>query len=205
MNTVNNDDSIKERRRREPIKPVVPGVRSYSDVTKNGPTTVVFSTSITKGLRSFDDTVDGKVHFRRYHGQKARHIKECVWMHLEELAPSAVILQMGGNDLPTPRYNPVPTIEIAKHIIETGVICRNFGVQKVCVGGVTIRKQFYTRQRCRELNVHLAEMCKIHGFVFIDNSDIELEHLYDGVHLNEEGSNKLYENYLFGLNADIVI
>jgi hypothetical protein len=186
---------------------MVPGARTYSDVTRDGPTTVVFSTSITKGLKQehFDEKVNGQVIFRRFHGHKARHIKEYVWTHLEELTPASAIIQMGGNDLPTPRHNPVPVIDIANHIIETGVICRNYGVQKVCIGGVISRRQHYMQQRCRDLNALLVNMCKIHGFIFLDNSDIESRDLYDGVHLNDQGNGKLFENYLFGLNGDIIV
>ena len=180
----------------------MPGERTYKEVTRDGPTTVIFSTSITKGLpfTDFNEKVNGKVDFRRFHGHKAKHIKEYVWTHLEELSPSQAIIQMGGNDLPTPRDKPVPVVDIANHIIQTGVICRNYGVKKVCIGGVTLRKQQYTHHRRRELNNHLRSLCKLHKFVYINNDDIGLEHLYDGTHLTDEGSNILCDNYTYVLN-----
>ena len=45
-------------------------------------------------------------------------------------------------------------------------------------------------------------MCKSHGFKFIDNRNISISHLYDGVHIGKPGSNILMENYLRALNSD---
>ena len=202
----NDCDSDDNKKRRERVKQIVPGIRNYNEVTRDGPNTVVFSTSITKGIgySEFNERITGQANFRRFHGHKVRHIKEYVWTHLEELSPSSAIIQMGGNDLPTPKDNPVPVIEIANHIIETGIICRNYGVQKICIGSVTPRKQHYTIHRRKELNDHLQQMCKVHKFIYIDNSEIGTEHLYDGVHLTDEGSNILRDNYLDALNASVV-
>ena len=113
-----------------------------------------------------------------------------------------MILHMGGNDLLSPRGEPpTPVEDIAKDIIEAGKICRRYGVRNVFIASVTIRKQTFAQRRCEELNNILHDLCSSHGFVYMDNSNITLDHLYDGVHLKYEGSILLANNYLFYLNT----
>ena len=185
--------------------PIVPGVRTYSNVAEEGEECMIFSTSITKGIRrnEFNDHYQrGTASFRRYHGDRVRHIKEYLWTHLEESRPKTVILHMGGNDLPTPRGETPRSIdEIANDIMEAGDTCRRYGVRDIFVSSVVVRKQLYAQRRCEELNACLRELCTSHGFIYIDNSNIKLEHLYDGVHLNSEGTILLASNYLSYLNS----
>ena len=111
-----------------------------------------------------------------------------------------VIIQTGGNDLsPLPGKKALPTADIAKSIIEVGTVCKQFDAQHVLIGGVTTRSKEYEQRRCQELNEVLEGMCKLNGFTFIDNSTITTEHLYDGVHLNNNGSKVLADNYLNAL------
>ena len=53
------------------------------------------------------------------------------------------------------------------------------------------------------MNNILQQLCRTHGFVFVDNGNITVDHLQrDGIHLTEEGSVILANNYLFYLNDD---
>jgi hypothetical protein len=184
---------------------IVPGPRSYSDVTKLGEECIIFSSSITQRIkrRNLDETfAGGNVSFRRFPGAKARHIKDYTETTLKESAPKFAIIQSGGNDLPTPRYNPVPVADIANEIIETGLLCRRYGVQHIFISSVLLRRQFYQQQRCRDLNAFLRDLCVVNNFIFIDNANISVEHLFtDGVHLTDQGSQILCDNYLFYLNS----
>ena len=56
-------------------------------------------------------------------------------------------------------------------------------------------------KRRTELNALLKDMCYDLGYIYIDNNNIEHEHLFnDGVHLNQEGSYILAKNILHALN-----
>ena len=135
-------------------------------------------------------------------GGKVRHIKDYITTHLRENRYETVLLQIGSNDIPTPRSNPVPVEEIAKIIIDTGLMCREYGVKDVLIAGIIPRRQWYTFNRCAELNKILIAECKLHNFIFIDNSNVLPTHLHsDGIHLNDEGSEVLTQNYLFSLNS----
>ena len=91
------------------VTPIRPGVNSYRDAVVEGKKAVVFSTSMTRSIRinEFNSYYkEGNARFFRFHGAKARHVKDYVLSHLEEEQPDSVIIQMGGNDLPTGRPKP---------------------------------------------------------------------------------------------------
>ena len=114
--------------------------------------------------------------------------------------PETVIIQGGGNDLPVNSgEKSVPLLTIANHIIDAGLMCRRNGALNVFIGGVTTRKGNYLKKRCEALNIEIQDLCKKHRFVFIDNTEIKDEHLYDGVHLNDDGTKILADNYLNAL------
>ena len=184
---------------------VVPGPRNYSDVTKDGEETIIFSNSITKGIRVrelnhwFDG--EGALSFRRFPGGLSHHVKSHIPTYLEEVGPKSVIIQSGGNDLPSIRGNLIPISDIASNIIESGEICRNYGAKNIFIAEVPVRLKSYIQERCHSLNALLKELCEQHDFTFLDNSNITTAHLYqDGVHLNNEGSDILANNYLSYLN-----
>ena len=113
-----------------------------------------------------------------------------------------VVLQCGGNDLPTSKANPTPVDNIAKNIIDTAKICENHGAEHILICGIITRNnRGYMEKRRTELNALLKDMCYDLGYIYIDNNNIEHEHLFnDGVHLNQEGSYILAKNLLHALN-----
>ena len=180
-----------------------PGDNDYNEAVKYGKTTVVFSTSITKGInvRQFNDRYKmGTARFRRFHGAKSKYMKHYVLPTLVDEKPQVVLLQCGGNDLPTSRKNPTPVVDIANHIIDTAKICENYGADSVLISSIITRKQGYMERRRTELNRVLKEMCYDYGFIYVDNDNIKYEHLYDEVHLNHDGSDILGTNFLHALN-----
>ena len=159
---------------------------------------------MTKGirLREFNSFFkNGSATFHRFHGSKARHMKNYVKTPLDENRPDTVIVLTGGNDLQTKRVNPTPVEDIAKDIIEVGKICRTYGVTIIIISSVIIRRSPFMAKRCKELNNILKGMCHEFNFNFIDNDNISTANLaYDGVHLNVDGNIKLAKNFLSILN-----
>ena len=187
------------------VNSLVPGPRKYSDVVVKGPETLIVSNSITKGINKKDINErydgDGQLSFRRFPGAKTEDVRAYLPTNLSKTKPETVIIQTGGNDLPTPRSNPVPVEVIAKTIVECGLLCKSYGVKNVLISGIPIRRPYYMQTRCKELNLLLQEHCRNEGFTFIDNGNIDLSHTYDGTHLTQEGSALLRDNYLLELNA----
>ena len=187
------------------VNSLVPGPRQYSDVVQKGPETLIVSNSITKGItvRDINERFDGGGHvsFRRFPGAKADDVRDYLPSNLSKVKPETVIIQSGGNDLPTPRSNPVQVEEIAKTIVECGLLCKSYGVKNVLISGVPMRRPHYLKTRCKDLNLLLQEHCLLEGFIFVDNGNIDTSHTYDGTHLTQEGSALLRDNYLFELNS----
>ena len=76
-------------------------------------------------------------------------------------------------------------------------------MKNIFISSVLQRRKHYTRSRCDLLNSILRELCGEYGFVFIDNTNITLNHLdSDGIHLTQEGSIVLANNYLEHLNSN---
>ena len=161
--------------------------------------TIVFSSSITKDIdqKKFNDRyTGGTARFQKFHGGRAKHMSSYLPTHLVDECPDTTVVQVGGNDLPNKSLS---INEIADQVIKCGLICQEFGVKNVLIGGITTRRPSYQQNRCKDLNYRLRGLCSANNFTFIDNQKIKVEHLYDGVHLNETGQSILANNYLDAL------
>ena len=202
---VNNNSE--ETASRSWFKPVRPGFKSYSEIASGSKKSTVISTSITKGIRPHmfrEHYTQGKAMFHRFHGGKAKHIRNQIETHLQEDRPDAVIIQIGGNDLSAFRGEILtPVIEIANNIIDSALLCKTYNVKDVCVSSVLPRKESYmknTEDRRRELNMILKSLCDIHNFIFIDNDVGEErivypQYMYNSVHLTNDASSLLSRKF----------
>ena len=134
--------------------------------------------------------------FQRWHGARARHIKHYIGPHVLEEKPDAILIQAGGNDL-AEFGSDVNTI--ANDIIEIGNVARKMGANDIFIGGVPLRSRQYTNEKLHELNSVIRSICQQQNFVFIDNTELSVQHLSDGVHLNKVGTGILANNYLDAL------
>ena len=184
------------------LKTVRPGHHaSYTDAVIIGRKTAIFSTSITKGIRikDFNEIYrSGSACFRRFHGSRANGMKYHVIPTMIEEKPEVIVIHTGGNDLRTPKNNPISVETIVNSIIDAGKVCESYGAKCIIISGVIIRNTGYMETRRREIN-NLLKGYK-NGYLFIDNDLIKRDNLYDGVHLNEEGSVILAKNILHALN-----
>ena len=184
-----------------------PGYKLYSEVTSGTKNSVIFSTSITKGMKPHifrEHYTEGRASFHRFHGGKARHIRNQIETHLQEEKPDAAIIVMGGNDLSSFRGEvPTPVVDIANCIMDSAFLCKKYDVKDVCVSSVLPRKESFTKNtehRRKQLNDTLRSLCEIHNFVFIDNDVGEDKivypnHMYDGVHLTDDASTRLCRKF----------
>ena len=88
-----------------------------------------------------------------------------------------------------------------------GKICKEFGVRKIILSGITVRNNGWeVEARRREVNFLLRLGSQKRGFIFVSNDNIvkvDIENKpRDKVHLLERGSVKLANNILQVLNGD---
>ena len=183
--------------------PVVPGTQLYSSVVDGSRKSTVFSTSMTRDfdMAQFKSSCKSTVNLHRFNGKRARHFKTYVTAHMPEDKPDDVIIQVGGNDLPTK----ATVQEIANHIMEAGIVCRQLGAKRIMVSGVLPRSDFHLQLKRQELNKLLQSLCGLHNFIYIPNKTLVLsKHIcHDGVHLNDSGSKLLQDTFLEYLNLGL--
>ena len=115
---------------------------------------------------------------------------------LEEDKPDIVILCFGTNNLTKKRQS---EREVTHEIIDVVNICHNLGVNKVYVSGILFRPAY--KNKINEINRIIELNASTHDYIFIDNSNIQLEHLWrDKVHLNDKGTVLLANNFIDILN-----
>ena len=202
-NNFHNLQYMSNNNQQSDVIPVVPGTQLYSSVVGGSRKATVFSTSMTRDfdMIGFRRPCKSDVNLHKYNGKKARHFKTYVTAHLPEDKPDDVIIQCGGNDLPTK----ASVREIANEIIETGIVCRTMGVHRVMISSILPRGDFHLQLKRQELNQLLESLCEINKFIFIKNKTMVLSrHLdHDGVHLNDEGTKLLQETFVRCLNANV--
>ena len=167
---------------------------------------LVASSSLTKGIdqHRFNNCLplaNGSARIQKWPGGRARHIKDYIVPHIEEEKPTALLVQAGGNDLAEMKRNPgsITINSIANDIIEIGIRAKSAGTNDIFIGGVPVRSLQYDNEQLSQLNFAIRSLCRRHEFVFIDNKDITMGHLSDGVHLNIKGTRILANNYLDAL------
>ena len=119
--------------------------------------------------------------------------------HLPGEKPDVVLIQAGGNDLPTKST----VLQIANDIIEAGIVCKEMGASKVLISSVLPRRDFHLQLKRHELNNVLKSLCEFNNFTFIPNKKMVLsQHISDDdVHLSELGTELLQETFTCYLNA----
>ena len=82
--------------------------------------------------------------------------------------------------------------------------CQKHGVNEVYVSGITCRPNF--QDEINGINQLLQTNAGNHGYTYINNDNIQEEHLWDDrVHLSNTGIYLLQSNFLIFLNIRIVL
>ena len=197
----------RSRRRKKKAKQlsIVPGLETYSQAVTGEKNSIIFSTSMTRDINDIEFNrlcTGSKVEFNRFRGKKMHHIKNYIKSHLEDKVPDNVLVQGGGNDLPSSKVTHSPAATVAADIIQAGITCKRSGATSVLISSILPRRPFHYQLYRHEVNVILRKECEQNGFIFIDNNNIILkDHICkDGVHLNDCGTELLRSNFLSYLN-----
>ena len=180
---------------------VVPGEKLYSEAHLHK--VLIVSDSMCGGIRRgelMDDMkkngMDVDVSIRRYGGGQTHELYRHAQVNIADEMPHGVILVAGTNDLPRRgSRRQLTDEEIANNLLATGQTAREQGVTNIFISSIIIRKGAYYARRINNINILIEEGCRQHGFIFIDNSNIQLHHT-DGLHLTNEGSSILKANII---------
>ena len=93
--------------------------------------------------------------------------------------------------------------QIAEQVINIGKDGMNDGVEKVFISSLIFRgpKTKFLNPRILNINRILYELCQQNGFIFINNDNITADFIspIDDIHLKDEGTVLLKQNFLRAL------
>ncbi len=171
-----------------------------------GKTALLITTSMARDINNeaFNTKyIGGKAIFSKHHGGKVQKLKTSIPAKIEKVKPDIVVFQAGGNDISniTRLVDPITPIGLANSIIEVGKLCAKSGAV-VAISSILPRQDFHHQVYRAEVNILLRGLCKLHNFIFIENSNLILSKhiLADGVHFNKDGTNLFSNNLIDFLN-----
>ena len=183
-------------------KSVVPGVNTYSDITKNEKKVAIFGDSLCKrvlGSKLNPKLKKCSTFVRPFVGATADELQYHIQPTIKQSDLNGVVLLIGTNNLAPRRNQPVKsTLAISHDIINVGVNCRDAGIEDIFISSLPIRRHY--EEKVREVNIFVKDLCEKEGFIFISNEDITCQHLYDGTHLTNEGIDILSNNFVNAIN-----
>ena len=139
-----------------------------------------------------------KVYTKYFDGAKANEICHHILTTLHNDCPSRVIIHAGTNDV----HENAQATDVAKRIIDIGVMCKSFGVNDINISSVLPRKDISLNKIIDEINYLLKNMWEFNSFKFIYLKNIDLNMLcYDNLHLGPVGTFLLTKNFVDVFNV----
>ena len=103
------------------------------------------------------------VHTKYFDGAKANEICHHILTTLHNDCPFWVIIHSGTNDV----HENARATDVAKRIIDIGVMRKSFGVNDIGISSVLPRKDISLNKIIDEINNLLKNMCEFNSFKFI--------------------------------------
>ena len=182
---------------------VVPGELTYCQAVRNMKKTAIVSDSMCRSIRvrDFNNQLDpdfDSVVINKYPAAHANQIHHYSDYTLDNEKPDTIIVMAGTNDVSYDSSNgkQADPENIACRIIDIGRNAKENGVSRVFINGLIKRKGTFHNNIINRVNLYLRNKCCGENFYFIDNSDIQISDLCDGLHLNDEGNTKFMRNLL---------
>ena len=151
-------------------------------------------------VKHFNSHLDNRnevVKIHKYPAAHANQIRVYTQYTLTIDKPSQLIINAGSNDVSYDMNGGGANAEdIADRILNIARDARNAGVKGIFISGLMKRRGMQYVEIINEINLRLRLRCVMEDFNFIDNSNIGLDDLCDGLHLNHRGNLKFIKNLL---------
>ena len=176
---------------------VQPGNSNYASVTNLGKKVLILTDSICGRikLRELNKNINNKHVYRKsFPGATPTELAHYCIPTLRDDQPDEVIIHIGTNSLF--RDDNFKMVDEILNIVD---ICKRYGVNDVFVSEITYRNQYINN--VYEVNNILRSKQFLNDFIFIDNENINPQHIWkDKIHLNDEGTSFLGNNFIRCLN-----
>ena len=95
--------------------------------------------------------------------------------------------------------------DLGQKIIDIGLKCKSYGVRNIAISSILVRKSIRLNLISKVNNI-LKVLCATNGFNFICNDKIGKEIVWkDGLHLTDDGTAMLADNFTKYLSIDLAI
>lgn len=166
--------------------------------SKNYRSTTIIGDSIVKGIKSYEMRKriykGDKIYVKSFSGATTECMRDYVKPSLK-FNPDLIILHTGVNNL---RSNKSPNV-IAEDIVNLACDIKN-NSNDVVISGLVGRSDNLDF-KLQQVNDILITKCTERNLLYIDNSNITLQHLNSTMHLNYKGTCQLASNFLSYINV----
>ena len=162
----------------------------------------IMGDSMVKDVKQWSlqkSTPNSKVYSKTFPGACTTDMKDYVKPSMKH-EPHLAIIHTGTNDL---RFNKSPS-EIATEIMQLGISLKS-PENEIVISSI-IKRGDKLNDKASEVNNILYKRCSEEGILFLDNSNILMEHIqrgghWGGIHLNERGTEVLKQNFIDFINT----
>ena len=164
--------------------------------------TSIVSDSMTRSIKvqHFNSYLDNQTELAKISKFPAAHANQVrlyTQYTLQMEKPTQLIINAGSNDVSYDTYTGHADADIiADRILNIARDARKAGVRTIYISGLMVRRGKQYISIIKQINHKLISQCMIEQFHFIDNSNILLGDLCDGLHLNPKGNMKFVYNLL---------
>ena len=67
--------------------------------------------------------------------------------------------------------------KISNKIADMAILCRDYGFNDIFILAMICRRAKFLNEKVKRVNFLLKRLCEENGYFFIDNSNIEIEHM----------------------------
>ena len=115
--------------------------------------------------------------------------------------PESIILHIASSNITKTNYDNVNAEDLGQRIVNIAKKCRSFGVNNIAISSILMRKNMSINKIIKKVYEEISSMCAANGFHFICNDMIDVSMVWkDGLHLTNNGSKALANNFLKYLN-----
>ena len=189
-----------------PNIPQVPGINTYAEVvSERRNKVVIFGDSMVKRMKT--NEVNGRVRtsksiIKSFPGARSDEMKYYTIPTIDKFKPNTVLIHVGTNDVKRTDGGDNRIRFIAEDIVNVARACRMKGVKNIIVSGIICRRNQYENNIVNEVNQQVKTICDMENFVFLDNTCITPDLLWngDGLHLTDDGTKCLTNHFINFLN-----
>ena len=125
---------------------------------------------------------------------------------LVDKTPQTVAIHIDSNNITESKIKQINLDDLAQKIIDIGLKCRSSGVRNIVILLILVRSSFHLNQITLKVENIMKVLCATNGFNFICNDQIGQEMIWnDGLHLNNDGTAMLTDNFAKQLNINLGI